>query len=52
MNNIKNVLLKLTKLTYLLFNIQKIIISKINNIRFLIILNNKVHNKLDKDYQI
>ena len=30
----------------------KIIISKINNIRLIIILNDKVHNKLDKDYQI
>ena len=50
MNSIKNALLKLTKLTLLDLLLRKIIISKINNM--IIILNNKVHNKLDKDYQI
>ena len=52
MNIIKNALLKLTKLTLLYLLLLKIIISKINNIRLITILNNKVHNKLDKDYQI
>ena len=44
MNNIKNTLLKLTKLTYLILYLED---------EFLIIkLNKMVYNKLDKDYKI